>query len=155
MARFLEAHADTEELASAAPTLASMRSTMDSGRFLGLDPAAPASRPRGLPLWMAVKTLKGAWHADGSWPLIGCDEAERHRGVCAPDTCIVRTMRVSQHRHALVVPNRAYEEGKRAGWVLPCRRAVQDAPFLERSADAIALAYREQEPPPGEEGLGV
>ncbi|KDN48440.1 hypothetical protein K437DRAFT_293887 [Tilletiaria anomala UBC 951] len=45
-----------------------LKKGLDSGRTV----SAPSGR--GLPLWLAVRTLKASWHADGTWPLRGRDE---------------------------------------------------------------------------------
>lgn len=140
-------HADAEELASSEALLCGIKRALDSKRRV----AAPGTdRVRGLPLWIVVrvrertypqtKALKCSWHADGSWPLIGYDEAERHR-ICNPDYCIVHAMHVSQHKHVDVVRNATYEDGKRGGLFLPCRPTPQEFFQVEPDADTIAQAY--------------
>ena len=95
---------------------------------------------RGLPLWVAIKVIKASWHADGSWPLIGYDEAARHH-ICDPALCIVPSMHVSQHKHADIIPNEAYELGKRQRKILPCTQAPPAPYMVEPDADTIARAY--------------
>ena len=100
-------------------------------------PAKPCGAPRPL---TQVKALKSAWHVDGTWPLIGYDEAEKHR-VCPPEHCVVRFLHVSSHRHKDLVRNEEYERAKRNGAILPCKPASGGTAFVEKSADAIAAAY--------------
>ncbi|WFD04494.1 hypothetical protein MOBT1_003204 [Malassezia obtusa] len=130
-----DADPDAEELASSQKLLGALYRTLDSGRSV-----ARPDGPRGLPLSLAVKAIKSSWHADGTWPLIGRDEAEKHR-VCNPHDCVVRTMQVSQHRHKDLVRNDAYELGKQKRTILPCSPTSHEIWFVERSADAIAAAY--------------
>ena len=80
-----------EELQSMQRTLLPIKRSLDAGKRVA----------RGLPLWVAIKVIKASWHADGSWPLIGYDEAARHH-ICDPQLCIVPSMHVSQHKHCLL-----------------------------------------------------
>lgn len=131
----LQSKPNAEELASAQKLLGSLYKTMNTGRSV----AMPDAR-RGIPLGIAVKSLKHHWHVDGTWPLIGYDEAEKHK-ICDPAICILRTMQVSQHKHKDLVRNDVYESGKKKKIILPCCPAVHEIWFEEKGADAIAAAY--------------
>ena len=133
---------NAEELAASQKLLGPLYRTLDSRRSVAMP-----NQPRGIPLNLVVrcpltqvKTLKHAWHVDGTWPLIGYDEAEKHR-VCPEAYCVVRFLHISPHRHKDLVPNEAYERAKRAGAVLPCKPTHDNPAFVEKSADAIAAAY--------------
>ena len=119
-----------EELQSMQRTLLPIKRSLDAGKRVS----------RGLPLWVAIKVIKASWHADGSWPLIGYDEAARHH-ICDPALCIVPSMHVSQHKHADIIPNEAYELGKRQRKILPCTQAPPAPHMVEPDADTIARAY--------------
>ena len=119
-----------EELQSMQRTLLPIKRSLDAGKRVS----------RGLPLWVAIKVIKASWHADGSWPLIGYDEAARHH-ICDPQLCIVPSMHVSQHKHADIIPNEAYELGKRQRKILPCTQAPPAPYMVEPDADTIARAY--------------
>ena len=119
-----------EELQSMQRTLLPIKRSLDAGKRVS----------RGLPLWVAIKVIKASWHADGSWPLIGYDEAARHH-ICDPALCIVPSMHVSQHKHADIIPNEAYELGKRQRKILPCTQAPPAPYMVEPDADTIARAY--------------
>lgn len=119
-----------EELQSMQLTLLSIKRSLDEGKRVS----------RGLPLWVVIKVIKASWHADGSWPLIGYDEAARHH-ICDPRLCIVPSMHVSQHKHADIIPSQAYELGKRQRKILPCTQAPPVPHMVEPDADAIAQAY--------------
>lgn len=119
-----------EELQSMQRTLLPIKRSLDAGKRVS----------RGLPLWVAIKVIKASWHADGSWPLIGYDEAARHH-ICDPALCIVSSMHVSQHKHADIIPNEAYELGKRQRKILPCTLAPPAPYMVEPDADTIARAY--------------
>lgn len=94
---------------------------------------------------MQTRVLKASWHADGSWPLIGFDEAQKHRDMCDPQWCVLPTLHESVHPHSAIIPNAAYEDAKRAGHVLPCGplppAAAAVTYTVEPDADAIAQAY--------------
>ena len=119
-----------EELQSMQRTLLPIKRSLDAGKRVA----------RGLPLWVAIKVIKASWHADGSWPLIGYDEAARHH-ICDPALCIVPSMHVSQHKHADIIPNEAYDLGKRQRKILPCTQAPPAPYMVEPDADTIARAY--------------
>ena len=119
-----------EELQSMQHSLLPIKRSLDAGKRVS----------RGLPLWVAIKVIKASWHADGSWPLIGYDEAARHH-ICDPALCIVPSMHVSQHKHADIIPNEAYELGKRQRKILPCTQAPPAPHMVEPDADTIARAY--------------
>ncbi|WFC95677.1 hypothetical protein MBRA1_002330 [Malassezia brasiliensis] len=126
---------NAEELAASQKLLGPLYRTLDSRRSVAMP-----NQPRGIPLNLVVKTLKSAWHVDGTWPLIGYDEAEKHR-VCPEAYCVVRFLHISPHRHKDLVPNEAYERAKRAGAVLPCKPTHGNPAFVEKDAEAIAAAY--------------
>ncbi|WFD44997.1 hypothetical protein MPSI1_003673 [Malassezia psittaci] len=127
---------NAEELAASQKLLGPLQRTLDSQRRIGI----PNQR-RGLPMYLVVKSLKGSWHADGSWPLIGFDEAEKHK-VCDPEVCIVKNMHVSQHRHKDIIHSDAYEMRRK---LIPCRPLPKANTFKERNSDAIAAAYEAQD----------
>ncbi|WFD28481.1 hypothetical protein MNAN1_003492 [Malassezia nana] len=133
----LRAQPDAEELASNQPILSSVKHALDRGRRVALSNEA---RPRGLPLWIVTKLLKAAWHRDGTWPLIGYDEAAKHT-ICDPALCVVSYTHVSQHPHALLVQNEAYEAGLERGIFLPCTEPPPMSYNVEPDADGIARAY--------------
>ncbi|KAL9939093.1 hypothetical protein V8E36_001906 [Tilletia maclaganii] len=63
---------------------------LDTGRRLvnsSVGTAGPEARRlhQGIPLWMVVRTLKASWHAEGSWPLVGCDAPEQDTKVTLPN----------------------------------------------------------------------
>jgi len=119
-----------EELQSMQRTLLPIKRSLDAGKRVS----------RGLPLWVAIKVITASWHADVSWPLIGYAEAARHH-ICDPALCIVPSMHVSQHKHADIIPNEAYELGKRQRKILPCTQAPPAPHMVEPDADTIARAY--------------
>ncbi|SHO79868.1 Hypothetical protein MSYG_4220 [Malassezia sympodialis ATCC 42132] len=138
LAEALQTQTHAEELAEMQGMLASVKRALDSGRRVALP--SEAGRPRGLPLWIVTKLLKSAWHRDGTWPLIGYDEAAKH-SMCDRARCVVPYLHISQHAHALLVRNEAYEDGKRKGTILPCTQPPPPAWDVEPDADAIARAY--------------
>lgn len=95
---------------------------------------------RAYPLLTQTKLLKSAWHRDGTWPLIGYDEAAKHR-ICDQAQCVVPYLHVSQHPQALLIRNEAYEDGKRRGTILPCTQPPPPVWDVEPDADSIARAY--------------
>lgn len=117
--------------------LIGIKNALDNGRRINV---SRNGVERGMPLWMLTKVLKASWHADGSWPIIGRDEAAQHR-VCDPEACIVGAIQVSQHPHSKVVRCDAYERGKKAGTILPCKFGVREPVILGPSAAEIAAAY--------------
>lgn len=140
----LSSAAAAEELASCHRQLAPL-----ARRLVSEKPVAVPGERRGVPLQIAVgggltqvKVLKSAWHADGTWPLIGYDEAEKHTH-CDPGRCVLRTMQVSRHRHVDIVRNPVYEEGVRSRTILPCR-TPHATWFEEPSMDSIAASYRDR-----------
>lgn len=134
---FLLAVPDAEELEMMQKPLISIKNALDNGRRINV---SRNGVERGMPLWMLTKVLKASWHADGSWPIIGRDEAAQH-GVCDPEACIVGAIQVSQHPHSKVVRCDAYERGKKAGTILPCKFGVREPVILGPSAAEIAAAY--------------
>ncbi|KAL4400547.1 hypothetical protein ACI68E_003466 [Malassezia pachydermatis] len=139
IARTLQSDPSAEELACHQPMLANVKQALDSKKRVSLP--SSEGRPRGLPLWIVAKALKSAWHADGSWPVVGYDEAERHRHTCDSRYCILPTLHISMHRHVDVVHNAAYEEGKRQRTILPCQPRPPETWHVEPDADTIARAY--------------
>lgn len=134
---FLLAVPDAEELDMMQKPLIGIKNALDNGRRINV---SRNGVERGMPLWMLTKVLKASWHADGSWPIIGRDEAAQHR-VCDPEACIVGAIQVSQHPHSKVVRCDAYERGKKAGTILPCKFGVREPVILGPSAAEIAAAY--------------
>ena len=128
---------DAEELQELQGPLVVIKNALDSGRRINV---CRNGVERGMPLWMLVKILKASWHADGSWPIIGRDEAAQH-AMCDPEACIVGAIQVSQHPHSKVVRCDAYERGKKAGIILPCKPGVREPVILGPSAAEIAAAY--------------
>ncbi|CAO1629376.1 unnamed protein product [Sympodiomycopsis kandeliae] len=101
---------------------------LDSGKRVN---PSETDTPRGIPMWMVVRTVKSSWHADGSWPLLGSDES-------LPSSSSGMDIPSSIHPRALLLRPKGQDRFE----LPPSDIAVGEIVKQDPEPDRIAEAYR-------------